>query len=85
MILAGIGLISIPGGVVAGILFLLIACLFLPPIRKFFYRRTGKTLSLGKRIGISVLIFILAAALMPAVENKNSNTDIPQTSTSFQP
>lgn len=71
MILAGIGLISMPGGAAAGVLFLLIACLFLPPVRNFFYRRTGKTLSLGKKIGTAILIFILAAVLMPAAESKD--------------
>lgn len=84
MVVTGIGLLSLPEGVTAGILFLLIAGLFLPPLRKFFYNRTGKTLSLGKRIGIAVLIFILAAALTPAVENKN-DTATTQNSTSFQP
>lgn len=84
-LLAGMAAFTGPkaGGAGSGVPFLLLALLLLPPIRRFIYKKTGKSLSSGARIVFALVL--MAIALMPSASQVTSNSVTVPATQSQQP
>lgn len=84
-VLAGMAAFTGPkaGGAGSGVPFLLLALLLLPPIRRFIYKKTGKSLSAGARIVFALVL--MAIALMPSASQVTSNSVTVPATQSQQP
>lgn len=72
-----VGIVTIFDGehnIAIALCFLLMAGLLLPPVRQFTYGKTDKSLSTGLRVVLIIVIFAVAASMMPTVSADYSSS-----------
>jgi hypothetical protein len=67
---------------VAGLTLLLISLLLLPPVRRFVYRKTGKSLSTGLRVVCVLVLFGIGTANLPQTGTASFGNTVTETAIS---